>query len=213
MNSIKRYYSHNVIKHLTIFFLGVLLMNNRTKSFIYAAIIGLIIVAIFLGFLSSLSNPISWLLIAVLVLIPILYKRKSNPAQVKWKDEYSVGIKHIDDDHKKLIGLLNNFTIAYDYAMSESFEKEALNELISYTKYHFDREEKMMADNEYPDLIAHKAQHKVMIEQVESFVLLYNYKGHDTLNEISSFLSDWLINHINGTDKQYSEHLHNKGIN
>jgi hemerythrin len=187
-------------------------MENRTKSFIYAAIIGLIIVAIFLGFLSSMANPISWILIAVLVLIPILYKKKSDSNQVEWRDEYSVGIQHIDDDHKKLISLLNNFTIAYDYAMSESFEKEALNELISYTKYHFDREEKMMEDNDYPDVIAHKAQHKVMIDQVESFVHLYNIKGHDALDEISKFLSDWLINHINGTDKQYSEHLHNKGI-
>ena len=187
-------------------------MENRTKSFIYAAIIGLIIVAIFLGFLSSMANPISWILIAVLLLIPVLYKKKSNPKQVQWREEYSVGIAHIDDDHKKLISLLNNFSIAYDYAMSESFEKEALNELISYTKYHFEREEKMMEDNDYPDLVAHKAQHKVMIEQVEKFVQLYNDKGHDALEEIASFLSDWLINHINGTDKQYSEHLHNKGI-
>jgi len=187
-------------------------MENRTKSFIYAAIIGLIIVAIFLGFLSSMTNPISWILIAVLVLVPILYKRKVNPQQVQWKEEYSVGIKHIDDDHKKLIGLLNNFTIAYDYAMSETFEKEALNELVSYTKYHFSREEKMMEDNDYPDLVAHQAQHKVMIGQVEKFVQLYNEQGHDSLDEIASFLSDWLINHINGTDKQYSEHLHNRGI-
>ena len=209
---IKRYYSVNVTNHLTIFFLGVLFMGNRTKSFIYAAIIGLIIVAIFLGFLSSMANPISWILIAVLVLIPILYKKKSTANQVEWREEYSVGIEHIDDDHKKLISLLNNFTIAYDYAMSESFEKDALNELISYTKYHFDREEKMMEDNDYPDVIAHKAQHKVMIKQVEKFVQLYNDKGHDALDEISSFLSNWLINHINGTDKQYSEYLHNKGI-
>jgi len=70
----------------------------------------------------------------------------------------------------------------------------------------------MMEDNDYPDVVAHKAQHKVMIEQVEKFVQLYNNQGHDALDEISSFLSDWLINHINGTDKQYSEHLHNKGI-
>jgi len=187
-------------------------MENRTKSFIYAAIIGLIIVAIFLGFLSSMANPISWILISVLVLIPILYKKKPNSNQVEWREEYSVGIEHIDNDHKKLISLLNNFTIAYDYAMSESFEKDALNELIGYTKYHFEREEKMMEDNDYPDVVAHKAQHKVMIEQVEKFVQLYNNQGHDALDEISSFLSDWLINHINGTDKQYSEHLHNKGI-
>ncbi len=187
-------------------------MENRTKSFIYAAIIGLIIVAIFLGFLSSLTNPISWILIAVLLLIPVLYKKKSNPNKVVWKDEYSVGIEHIDDDHKKLIGLLNNFSIAYDYAMSEAFEKEALNELVSYTKYHFEREEKLLEDNDFPDVIAHKAQHQVMIQQVEKFVDLYNEKGHDALDEISSFLTNWLINHINGTDKQYSEHLHSKGV-
>ena len=34
-------------------------MNNRTKSLLYAATIGLIIVAIFLGFLSSMANPVS----------------------------------------------------------------------------------------------------------------------------------------------------------
>lgn len=187
-------------------------MENRTKSFIYAAIIGLIIVAIFLGFLSSMTNPVSWILIAVLVLIPIIYKKKSNPKKVEWREEYSVGIAHIDDDHKKLISLLNNFSIAYDYAMSETFEKQALNELIDYTKYHFEREEKLMEDNDYPDIVAHKAQHKVMIEQVERFVQLYNEKGHDSLDEIADYLSDWLINHINGTDKQYSAHLHSKGI-
>jgi hemerythrin len=187
-------------------------MNNRNKSFIYAAIVGLIIVAIFLGFLSSITNPISWILIAVLLLIPILYKKKSNPNQIQWRDEYSVGIKKIDDDHKKLISLLNQFSIAYDYAMSESFERKALDELVSYTKYHFACEEKLLQEHDYPDFAAHKAQHQVMIAQVEKFVLLYNEKGHDALDEISQFLTDWLINHINGTDKQYSHHLNSRGI-
>ncbi|QBG35663.1 bacteriohemerythrin [Litorilituus sediminis] len=187
-------------------------MNNRTKSFIYAAVIGLIIVAIFLGFLSSLANPISWILIAVLIMIPMLYKRKGQDNQVQWREEYSVGITHIDNDHKKLISLLNQFSMAYDYAMSETFEKEALEELVSYTKYHFEREEKLMSENDYPDFEAHKAQHEQMIAQVEEFVQLYNEKGHDALNEIVEFLTGWLINHINGTDKQYSEHLHERGV-
>ena len=187
-------------------------MNNRTKSFIYAAVIGLIIVAIFLGFLSSLANPISWILIAVLIMIPMLYKKKGQDNQMQWREEYSVGITHIDNDHKKLISLLNQFSIAYDYAMSETFEKEALDELVSYTKYHFEREEKLMSDNDYPDFEAHKAQHEQMIAQVEQFVQLYNEKGHDALNEIVEFLTGWLINHINGTDKQYSEHLHERGV-
>ena len=167
-------------------------MNSRNKSLIYAAIVGLIIVAIFLGFLSSITNPISWLLIVVLALTPVLYEKVNKTNEIQWKEEYSVGIESLDNDHKKLISLLNHFTTAYDYAMSEEFEREALNDLINYTKYHFDREEKLLEQHDYPNLVAHKAQHKQMIKQVERFM-------------------DWLINHINGTDKEYSELLSQRG--
>ena len=116
-------------------------MNSRSKSLIYAAIVGLIIVAIFLGFLSSITNPISWILIVVLTLIPVFYKKVSKADEMVWKEEYSVGIVSLDNDHKKLISLLNQFTTAYDYAMSEEYERQALKDLINYTKYHFEREE------------------------------------------------------------------------
>jgi hemerythrin len=182
-------------------------MNNRSKSLIYAAIIGLIIVAIFLGFLSSITNPISWILIAVLALVPMVYNKSVQNNQMQWKEEYSVGIESLDNDHKKLINLLNQFTTAYDYAMSEDFEREALNDLISYTKYHFEREENLLVEHNYIDVENHKKQHKSMIDQVESFVTLYDEKGHDALSEVSVFLKQWLINHINGTDKEYTQCL------
>ncbi|WP_241238891.1 bacteriohemerythrin [Colwellia sp. Arc7-635] len=189
-----------------------IIMNSRSKSLIYAAIVGLIIVAIFLGFLSSLTNPISWILIVVLVLIPLFYKKVTDTNEIVWKDDYSVGIDSLDNDHKKLINLLNQFSTAYDYAMSEEYERQALKDLIDYTKYHFDREEQLLEQHHYPDVVAHKAQHKKMIEQVDGFMDLYNEKGHDALNEISLFLSNWLINHINGTDKDYSELLIKNGV-
>jgi len=187
-------------------------MTKKSKSLIYAAIIGLIIVTIFLGFLSSLTNPISWILLLVLFLIPLLYKNVAPSSQVTWKEAYSVGIEHIDQDHKKLINLLNQFTTAYDYAMSEDYERQALDDLISYTKYHFEREEKLMSDNNYPDFEAHQAQHKMMFDQVGVFVKLYDEKGHDALDEVSGFLTKWLINHINGTDKAYSQFLNDCGV-
>ena len=188
------------------------MMNQRSKSFIYAMTIGLIIVVIFLGFLSSFTNPVSWVLIVVLLMIPIFYKKSSEADQIKWKDEYSVGITHIDQDHKKLINLLNQFTVAYDHNMSESFEKEALEELINYTKYHFEREEKIMQEHDYPDFEAHQAKHQEMIKQVNTFVELYNEKGHDALKDISEYLTVWLISHINGTDKEYSQYLNDRGV-
>ena len=101
-------------------------MNNRSKSLLYAAVVGLIIVAIFLGFLSSIANPISWILIAVLALIPMIYKKTAKVDEIVWKEEYSVGIESLDNDHKKLISLLNQFNTAYDYAMSEEFNVKHL---------------------------------------------------------------------------------------
>lgn len=187
-------------------------MGKRFSALILAATIGLIIVAIFLGFLSSFSNPVSWILIGVLAMFPVLYKLKGRKSQLVWKDEYSVGVKVLDDDHKKLIELLNQFKTAYDYHTSEEYEKQALDALVNYTKFHFNREEDLMEKNEYPGLEAHKKQHQQMIAEVERFVAKYHEQGHEALSEVSDFLSAWLINHINGTDKQYSQHMHDRGV-
>tara|TARA_B100000767_G_scaffold170914_1_gene159989 strand:- start:83 stop:649 length:567 start_codon:yes stop_codon:yes gene_type:complete len=187
-------------------------MNKRSNALIFAALIGLIIVAIGLGFLIGLDNPIPWILIAVLFLIPFAYKKYNKPTTIVWKEEYSVGIKSLDDDHKRLIFLLNQFKTAYDYDTSAEFERQALEQLVEYTRFHFTREEEMMQQANYPDLDNHKLQHVKMISQVEDFVEKYRREGHDCLSEVSEFLTDWLIKHINGTDKQYTQHMLEKGL-
>lgn len=187
-------------------------MNKRSNSLIFAALIGLIIVAIGLGFLLGLGNPIPWILIAVLCLIPFAYKKLNKSSAIIWKDDYSVGIKSLDDDHKRLIFLLNQFKTAYDYDTSAEFERQALEQLVEYTRFHFSREEDMMQQAGYADYEGHKKQHERMIAQVEGFVGLYNREGHASLNEVSTYLTNWLINHINGTDKQYTQVMLEKGL-
>ena len=189
-----------------------IIMTNRYKALIYAALIGLITVTIFLGFLIGLDNKLSWLLIGVLIVIPWIYKQTKQSKIIKWKAEYSVGVESLDLDHQKLITLLNQFNTAYDYDMGEAFEHESLRDLIAYTEYHFSREEKMMADSNYPDLDEHKKQHQLMIDKIRQIEKKYQQVGHDAFQEVSEFLSGWLINHINGTDKQYTQHLNKNGI-
>ncbi len=86
----------------------------------------MILISIGLGFLIGLDNPIPWILIAVLVLIPVLYKKYNKIEAIVWKEEYSVGITSLDDDHKRLIFLLNQFKTVYDYDTSADFERQAL---------------------------------------------------------------------------------------
>lgn len=187
-------------------------MSKKLNALILAGVIGLLIVAIGLSFLFGLDNPVAWILILVLVAIVILYRRAASRQLLQWKPEYSVGIATLDEDHKKLIDLLNRFQTAYEYQTSDAFERQALNELIDYTRYHFNREEQLMEENDYPDLESHRQEHVEMIAQVDRFVADYEEQGHKALVRVASYLREWLISHINGTDKQYGPYLNSKGI-
>ena len=186
-----------------------MIINNRTKSISYIVITSLMVLAIILGLWSDLSNPSPWILVLAVLMMPII--RQKHIKQIKWSDEYNIGIEYIDQDHKKLVHLLNQFSIAYDYAQCEDFEREALTDLVSYTKYHFKREEKLMADYGYPGLVEHQKEHQAMIDTVDDYVKIYEKQGHDSLKQVTNLLTFWLFNHIQESDKQYRDYLEEQG--
>jgi len=177
-----------------------------------ALLILTLITGAILSFMAGPASPLTWTLIAILVLIPFIIRKLSAKNYVEWKDEYSVGIDSIDQQHRKLLHLINQLQTAVEYSTGEEFEREALNELVDYTKTHFTYEEGLMEQNAYPDFEPHKAQHEAMIKKVGEVLAEYE-QDHDTaMTNAAAFLKDWLINHINGTDKQYSSFLIEKGV-
>ncbi|MBC8212293.1 MAG: hemerythrin family protein [Gammaproteobacteria bacterium] len=159
----------------------------------------------------GLDNPVPWIMIAVLIAIPFLHKRITARKYIAWDDKLSVGIAIIDDDHKKLISLINNLQTAVLYPTGETYERQALKEVVDYTVYHFKREEELMEKFAYPDFEAHKKTHHEMILKVSEFMDAYEKSRDDTINELTLFLKTWLIKHIAGTDQQYSTFLIQKG--
>ena len=139
---------------------------------------------------------------------------------IEWSQEYSVNIKKIDEQHKKLINVINKL---YDGLSGDSKEtflspaKEIINnaiaELTDYTKYHFSEEEALMRNLSYPDYLSHKAKHDDFVLKVIEFQDSYR-KGHILVLsvEIIRFLRDWLLNHILTIDKQYSPFFNRQGM-
>ncbi|MBU0484036.1 MAG: bacteriohemerythrin [Proteobacteria bacterium] len=129
-----------------------------------------------------------------------------------WKDDYSVNIKEIDTQHKKLIDMINEL----HEAMSERRGKDVLNDILAklanYTVSHFSTEERIMRTNDYPAYQEHREKHEKMTAKV---LALQNEvktgKGTITL-EVMNFLKNWLDKHILGTDKQYAPFLKSKGV-
>jgi hemerythrin len=176
-----------------------------------------LVVFIIIGFLSGISNPLPWISMALLAAVIIMHNRIVKNRYLEWDESYSVGIESIDNDHKKLIHLINNLQTAMDYKTDNVFEKQTLAEVIDYTKYHFAREEDLMEKNGYSDFVAHKAQHEKMITKVTALVETYEMDESEgiksgAIESLHMYLKSWLINHINGTDQEYSEYLISKGV-
>jgi hemerythrin-like metal-binding protein len=87
-----------------------------------------------------------------------------------------------------------------------------LNELVSYTVYHFGFEEKLFDKHGYSETIIHKRQHADPVEQVKKFVDGYNNSGSILSMDVMNFLKDWLTQHIAGSDKKYTAFFNGKGI-
>lgn len=188
-------------------------MSKGTKNLLLVLLIGLLLVAAILTFVAlGISNPIPWLISIVLIALPFWIKKKDSKQFVVWKDEYSVGVESLDNDHRKLLNLINNFQTAVQYQTGEVFEREALEALVDYTKYHFKREEKMMEEAGFDDLLEHKKTHQKMIVKIDEFLKDYEQQGHEALEDVAVYLKDWLIGHINGNDQEYSSLLRDKGI-
>lgn len=169
-------------------------------------------VLVIIGFTAGIANPLPWISLILLVVVILAHNKIVQKRYLSWDDSYSVGIDSMDTDHKRLIHLINNLQTAIDYKTDTQFERQTLDEVIDYTKYHFKREEDFMQEHGYADYQAHKTEHENMISKVNAFVKAYEDDEAGAIQSLLEFLKYWLINHINGTDQQYSEFFASKGI-
>ena len=183
-----------------------------TFAMVLAFVAGL--VAIVLTFTSlGFTSPVPWVLIVGVVAIPFIYKKYIAARAINWDPSYSVGVTSLDDDHRHLINLINQLESAIHYYTGKEFEQKALQEVVDYTKYHFEREEKLMKENNYPDFDNHVAKHREMIEKVNQSVEDYKNDPDHAISDTVEFLRSWLINHICKTDREYTSFFNDKGIN
>ena len=122
-----------------------------------------------------------------------------------WKDSYSVNVKSIDEQHKKLVSIINELNNAMLYEKGRSVIGKVLKDLVDYTVSHFDYEEKLMEKNGYSDLENHKKIHKDLLKTVGKFYDEFSSGEVEMSKDIMDFLKTWLSEHILGSDKKYSE--------
>lgn len=121
---------------------------------------------------------------------------------ITWNNELFINIKEIDEQHIKLVDLMNQLFEAVRLGKSKEVLGQVLVELFDYTNYHFGAEELLMEQFNYSETVHHKEQHKNFINSVSEYKKKYDIGLYTISLEVIHFLRDWLTNHIMTTDKK-----------
>jgi hemerythrin-like metal-binding protein len=119
----------------------------------------------------------------------------------------SVGNDIIDQDHRYLLCLFNSIELI----LSEKGLYDQLpfyfDQLLEYTQFHFDREEKIQLKSNYKGHYEHKQKHMQIIQRInEVSESLKN--GEDGVKEnLVELVREWVIDHVVQTDKEMTPHL------
>ncbi|WP_173984343.1 bacteriohemerythrin [Magnetospirillum sp. SS-4] len=129
-------------------------------------------------------------------------------------DDMQIGNAVIDEDHRRLVGIINQFldasAVHTEFDGSTAIEyatvmHKTLKSLISYSKEHFEREERIQREcmYEYHDMHVH--EHRAIVAQLEEIARTYFVNkskplNKGALNELNGFMKHWLINHVKKFD-------------
>ena len=128
-----------------------------------------------------------------------------------WDDKFSVGNRTMDSHHQKLFDILNTIHDAAREGRGEEIIEASLNELESYTKYHFAEEDKLMVQAGYPQLEAQRAAHKAFLGKIADYQKeVANGNALFVVGSVAVTVKDWLKQHILTMDMQYEDYL--KGL-
>ncbi len=120
-----------------------------------------------------------------------------------WNNELNVGVDLFNEQHKKLIGIVNKLHDAMLKGEHGSGVTDTVRELAVFTRWHFDEEERHMELAGFSGLETHKREHAAFIRRVESFITRLD-NGSVTISiSVLRFIISWLTVHILKTDKKY----------
>ena len=143
---------------------------------------------------------------------------KGNASGPAWRDSCLVDIHRVDEQHKGLFITLDKLQECILRQGDVELIDKLFSDLDRQTKAHFQTEELLMKQYDYPNYEKHKHTHDLLISQLESMQVAQkkteyrNFHHHWTEKlEIADFLSSWVLSHVTHEDKMMAIYLKSKG--
>lgn len=132
---------------------------------------------------------------------------EENVQYLEWDNSYSVGVRRMDDQHKKWFKLINDFFDVLRADKGKEALKPVFDGMLDYTRVHFASEEEAMLDNDYPFYEEHKKEHDMLVEKVMHYHQDFYAGKIDLTIDVMDFMVTWAKHHIANVDKKYGPFL------
>jgi hemerythrin-like metal-binding protein len=143
------------------------------------------------------------------------YPAPHPPSFIVWRDEWTLNVDFMDEDHRCLAAILNHIAPdicrcaegGWNWAIGARLLSR-LETLGAHTREHFRREEQAMRASDYPAFVQHKAEHDLLLAEYTVMLRDIRSAGPQSL-ELGTLnaLKQWLIGHVLDDDKALAEYL------
>jgi hemerythrin-like metal-binding protein len=117
---------------------------------------------------------------------------------MKWRDDYATGVQRIDEDHKMIFKMVEDFRAALDVERGDAVYSVLLETLTLYCRGHFSFEERCMDEYRCPVAEKNKEAHESFLENLSEFQERYAANGfdHTDARRLVDIADQWLDDHI-----------------
>ncbi len=133
-------------------------------------------------------------------------------ALIKWDNSFIVNVGVIDNQHQRLVSMVNDLHEAMEAGKGQDALGEIVDGLVHYTRTHFVTEEKYFDQFGYPEAAPHIREHDVFTEKISEFQTGMQEGKLGLSIQVMYFLRDWLKDHIKESDMKYSRFFNEKGL-
>jgi len=135
------------------------------------------------------------------------------PMLINWDSSMSVGVAILDEDHKRIMNMINKLYNAMLEGKGKKILEEIFHDLTVYVNIHFEAEEGMFELTGYPGAAEQHRQHKEMTQKAMEYKQKFQHEPNAVMPlEMLNFLKDWWLDHVMNSDRKYAAHLNAHGL-
>lgn len=130
--------------------------------------------------------------------------------KMRWKDDYEVGIRIFDTQHKAIFSVINMLDDLVENGRAQSEIDELLLKLFYLGNEHILTEEHYFRKYDYPESEPHSNMHRDYMYKLNE--LMHERDKSKQSAEVLDYMRSWWFEHVQSIDKNYTKFFNRKGI-